>query len=218
MEEPEEIIEPWYKKPLTYVLALFLILLLVLWYFPSQSVKVDPEPSVIPPLSDVLPSEIVLGNRTSRLISQEDFVSFVDPSDPVIKRIATQIASSACASGEIVCQSKALFYFVRDNLDYVRDPVDFEYVEDPKEVLHNGGGDCESGALLLASLQESIGIDAQVVMIPGHAFLRVKLPEAVRRYKQDGDWVYLDWTCSGCAFGEIPLQNRDKKRSYMDVY
>jgi transglutaminase-like putative cysteine protease len=213
MEEVEEQ-EPWYKGPIKWILAVFLALILVMMIIPRYAVKLDPEPRNIPSIEEF--NEIIdveAGNRTTSLI---EAIEFVDASDPVIKQIATKIASQSCEQSR-VCQAKALYYFVRDNIEYVGDPVAKEYIEEPIEVLQSAGGDCESGALALAALEESIGIDAEIVLIPGHAYLRIKLPKALNKYKLDGDWVYLDWTCNNCEFGEIPYQNVNKKASYLEV-
>ena len=205
-EEPE----PWYKGPIRYIIMLFLILLMILWIFPAYAVKLDPEPSRIPLIGEVLPDGFLVINTNF-----DDFASFVRPTDPMIKQIATKIATLSC-DGNKVCHAKAVYYFVRDNIEYVADPVNFEYVEDPTEVLSSEGGDCESGTLLMASLLEAIGVDAELVFIPNHAFLRIRLDKALKRYKV-GDWIYLDWTCSSCRFGEVPLSDKNKHMSYLDV-
>ena len=57
-----------------------------------------------------------------------------------------------------------------------------------------------SGAILLASLLGAIGLDYELVFIPRHVFLKVRLKNALKRYKV-GDYVYLDWTCKNCKFG-----------------
>ncbi len=209
-ETLEEEKEPWYKGPIRYIIMLFLILLLVLWVFPSYSVRLDPEPKMIPSIEEVLPADFVVKDKNFT-----DFASFVNPNDPMIKQIATKIATLSC-DGNIVCHSKAIYYFVRDNIEYVADPVNFEYVEDPTEVLSSQGGDCESGTLLLASLLEAIGVDAELVLIPNHAFLRIRLDKASKRYKT-GDWVYLDWTCNTCKFGELPLADKNKKMEFVNI-
>ena len=209
----EEIIEekePWYRGPVKYIIMLFLILLMVLWVFPSYSVKLDPEPKRIVTINEVLPASFVVENKNF-----SDFRNFIEPNDPIIKQIATKIATLSCDSG-IVCHAKAVYYFVRDNIEYVADPVDFEYVEDPTEVLSSAGGDCESGTLLLASLMEAIGVDAELVFIPNHAFLRIKLDDALKKYKT-GEWIYLDWTCKNCDFGEIPLSDKNKEMRFLGV-
>lgn len=208
-EDFEEPREPWYKGPLKYITAGFLILLLVLWIVPHYGVKLDPEPSGAVGLSD-------LGVIEAEVIESDKIADYIKKNDPKIKNIATFIAASGCESGEKVCQAKAMYYFVRDEIDYVADPIDEEYWESASTVLANGGGDCESGAILLANLLEAIGLDAQLVMVPGHAYARVWLPEALSRYKQD-DWVHLDWTCSGCEFGEVSYKSANWEKRFVEV-
>jgi len=207
--EDFELPEPWYKGPLKYITAGFLILLLVLWIVPHYSVKLDPEPSNIPSLSD-------LGEFEAEIIASTEIGDYIVKDDPTIKNTATFIAASSCESNK-VCQAKAIYYFVRDEIDYVADPLGEEYWESASTVLANGGGDCESGVILMASLMEANGVNTQVVFVPGHAFLRIFLPEALKRYKQGGDWVYLDWTCSNCEFGEVSYRYNDVEKRFVEV-
>lgn len=211
IEEIEEEQQPWYKGPIRYIIMVFLLLLIVLWYFPKESVKLDPEPVRIPAIEEVLPSDFRIGNESVEVKNKNDFYKFIKPNDPVIKQIANKIATISC-DGNQICQAKAIYYFVRNNIEYVADPLLFEYVEDPKEVLYTKGGDCESGNLVLASLLGAIGLNYELVFIPNHVFLRIKLNKALKRYKI-GNWVYLDWTCKKCKFGELPLEDR----RYIDV-
>lgn len=215
-EEAIEEKEPWYKGPIKYILGIFLILLIVLMVLPYYTVKLDPEPKRIASVEEVLFTDVVLSNKSYTLKTRQDFIEFFNPRDPVIKQAANRIVTLGCESGR-VCYAKAIYYFVRDNIQYVSDPVNFEYIEEPKEVLVTKAGDCESGTLLMAALMESIGIDSEIVFITGHAFLRIKLKEALKRYKRD-NYVYLDWTCKSCGFGEIPFQNIDKRKEFLDVY
>lgn len=201
IEEIEQ--EPWYKGPIKYIMMVFLLLLIVLWYFPKESIRLDPEPSRIPSIEEVLPVGFELENRT---IEGNDLYAYIKPNDPVIKQIANKISTLAC-DGNQVCQSKAIYYFVRDNIEYVADPLGLEYFEDPKELLITKGGDCESGTILLASLLGAIGLDYELVFIPRHVFLKIRLDKALKRYKID-DFVYLDWTCETCGFGELPLSDK----------
>jgi len=210
MEEHEEIIEeekdPWYKGPIKYIMMTFLLLIIVLWYFPKESIKLDPEPIKIPTIEEVLPQNFKLENQTIKINTQNDLYSYIKPNDPMIKQIATKIATLSC-DGSQVCQTKAIYYFVRNNIEYVADPLFLEYIEDPKELMITQGGDCESGTLLLSSLLGAIGINYELVFIPSHVFLRIKLNKALKRYKIN-DWVYLDWTCKNCDFGELPLNDK----------
>ena len=201
MEEIGE--EPWYRGPIKYIIMVFLLLIIVLWYFPKESIKLDPEPIMIPSIEEVLPVGFELENKT---VYGENLYAYIKPNDPSIKQIANKIATLSC-DGSKVCQSKAIYYFVRDNIEYVADPLGLEYFEDPKELLVTKGGDCESGTMLLASLLGAIGVDYELVFIPRHVFLKIKLKDALKRYKID-DFVYLDWTCETCGFGEIPLSDK----------
>ena len=212
IENAEEIEkEPWYRGPIKYILGVFLVLIIILMIIPSGVIKISPEPKNIPTLGEVLPPNIQLSNNTP-----QEYNKLVNPTDPIIKQIADKIAASSCAFSR-VCQAKALYYFVRDNIKYVSDPIGEEYLEDPKEVLSTAAADCESGAILLAALEEAIGIDAQLVFIPKHAFVRINLPEARAKHKMEEDYVYLDWTCADCDFGEIPYNNIKSEKRVTDV-
>lgn len=205
-EIPEEIPEPWYKGPIRYIIMVFLLLLIVMWYFPKEAIKLDPNPVRIPTIEEVLPDNFKLGNKTIEIKTHNDFYKYIQPNDPTIKQIANKIATISC-DGNQVCQAKAIYYFVRDNIEYVADPLGFEYVEDPKEALSTKASDCEGGAILLASLLGAIGLDYELVFIPKHVFLKIRLDKALKRYKIN-NYIYLDWTCSNCEFGELPLTDK----------
>ena len=212
MQQDEEIIEEeGWPSPLKIIIGIFLVIIVILMIIPIYSVKLDPEPRDIPSIQDVLPQGVQV-----QKIDSSDFKDFVMPTDPGIKQVATKVATESC-NGNKICQAKALYYFVRDNVEYVADPVGSEYWESGIEVLNSGGGDCESGSLLLASLEEAIGVDSQIVLVTGHAYLRIRLPEALKKYKLDGDWIYLDWTCESCEFGEVPWQTLSKGARYVEV-
>ena len=205
--------ERWYKGPIKYILAVFLILLLIGLIVPYYAIKLDPSPSYIPSLEEVIP-DWNINNYTNIINNKKDYAKFVNPSE--VKIVGDKIVSLSC-DGNKICQAKALYYFVKNNYDYISDPIRKEYVEDPREFLSIGGGDCESGSIALASLFESIGIETQLVFISGHAYLRIYLPQALNRYKINEDWIYLDWTCKNCEFGKIPWKNVKKEAVYLDV-
>ena len=213
MDEIKEEVEEEKRSPLVYILALFLILMLILWIVPYYSVKLDPEPKNIPTKESILPANITAGERNTTLITRNEFLSLLNPNDQLIKQTASKVASQSCSS-EKICQAKAIFYFVRDNFDYVSDPRT-EYVESAREVLATGGSDCDGMAVLLANLEMAIGIETRFVFIPDHVYVQIKLDEAMKKYKTDDGWINLDATCSYCEFGEIPYQNIESKKSYV---
>ena len=209
----EELEEEKGRSPFVYIIALFMVLLLILWIVPYYSVRLDPEPKNIPSKESILPANITVGERNTTLITRNEFLSLLNPNDQLIKQTASKVASQSCSS-EKICQAKAIFYFVRDNFDYVSDPRT-EYVESAREVLATGGSDCDGMAVLLANLEQAIGIETRFVFIPNHVYVQIKLDEAMKKYKTDDGWINLDATCSYCEFGEIPYQNIESKKSYV---
>ncbi len=212
-EEPEH--EPWWRGPVRWMIAIFLLIILVLWMVPQYSVKIDPEPHYIPTLSDVLPSNINTSLTKNNVTSKYDFLELIDPTDPLVKQTADKVAVMGCPANRI-CHAKAIFYFVRDNFNYVSDPTSFEYVKSPRESLAVQGGDCDDAAILLASMLESIGVRTRMVFIPGHVYVQANLAEALKSYKSVEDWIDLDATCKDCRFGEIPFKNILKEKIYAE--
>jgi hypothetical protein len=204
-----------WKKPLRIIGGVLLVLLIILMIIPSYSIRLNPEPDIIPSLNEVMPTEIKVSEKSIKLNSSYDLVDFVDPADPQVKYVANRIVSIAC-DGNQICYAKAIYYFVQQNFQYIPDPNKVEYVEPPIEALASGGGDCESGSIVLASLLEAVGVDAQLVLIKGHAYVRIWLENAPGRYKKDG-WIYLDWTCSECEFGNIPWEDWRTKQVFFEV-
>ena len=200
--------EPFWSSPAKIIIALIISFMLILMVVPYYAVKIDPQPKrditiIIPHIENVSPP----------LSSIEEVVA-LEITQPV-RNTAVQIASKACDQNR-VCYAKALFYFVRDEIRYISDPP-YEYIQHPEETLL-GGGDCEDQAILLYSFMDSIGIYSRIVIIPGHAYLQVYLPDAARKYRDSHGWVSLDPTCAYCDFGEIPIGNADKRTRYILSY
>jgi len=148
--------------------------------------------------------------------SKEDFRQFIVIT-PEIKIIADNIVSTGCTSGDSVCHAKALFYFVRDEFDYVLDPTAYEYVKTAHESFLSKSGDCDDASVLLGTMLKSVGIPSRFVFVPGHVYIEVQLPEAPNRHKQDNGWIVLDGTCSNCGFGELAFRYRNVEKQYVTV-
>lgn len=206
IDEDLEEKETWYRGPIKFIIMMFLLLILVMWIFSNYAVKIDPSPKRIPVLEEVFVQNFEVNISGERnIFVKEDYKELIKPNDPVVKLVADKIVSISC-EGSKVCQAKAIFYFVRDNFQYVSDPNEFEYVKGVRESLVTRTIDCEDGAILLSSLLEAVGIRTRLVFIPRHVYIDIWLPEAAKRYKQQDKWVSLDVTCKNCDFGEIPLK------------
>lgn len=86
---------------------------------------------------------------------------------------------------------RALFFFVRDQIRFVRDMNGIEVLHTPDAVMELGQGDCDDKSILLASLLEAIGHPTRFVAVgftPGeyeHVFVETKLADR---------WIPLDPT------------------------
>lgn len=212
IEDVEEDIEDSWtkfkKSGFKWVLASFLILVFVFSLVPLYFISLDPSPKNIPSLSDVVPSDLSYARINSTVYSDYIIV------DSEIKTIADNIAVSSCPSGSKVCHAKAMFYFVKDNLEYVSDPTAFEYVKTAKESLVNKGGDCDDASVLLSTFLNAVGINTRLVFVPGHVYVEAWIPEARGKYKSEDNWVPMDSTCQYCEFGEISFSSSKQIKSY----
>jgi hypothetical protein len=204
------------SNPFSYLLVLVLILLIIMMVVPFYGIKLDPEPKNIPMLSEVLPYNVEqLSNEFPGLPSESrsNFLKQLVPDNQAIRNTAARIATASCRESD-VCYAKALFYFVRDNIQYVGDPPD-DYLESPFETLMTKGADCDGMAILLANLELAVGIPTRFAFIPGHAFIQVKIDSAPKKYKEKDGWISLDPTCNTCEFGELPYSTMNKQKEFL---
>jgi len=69
--------------------------------------------------------------------------------------------------------------------------------------------------VLLASLLDAIGVQTRLVFIPNHVYVQAYLPEALKKYKFEEDWVNLDATCFNCEFGQITYSVSQSEKKYL---
>lgn len=173
---------------------------------------IHPEPEKPPTLQTIQTFlEPTLENAFSSH-SPEEVKKVINAVQSDIKQVANFIVSQSCPHSDIVCQSKALFYFVRDEIHYVPDDHFHDELENPLTVLKTGGADCEDMAVLLIALQKAIGNETRLVFVPGHAFAQVK----IEGYK-GGKWINLEGTCETCQFGELPTNTGIQKKKYFEI-
>lgn len=197
---------PFYRL-VAIVAAAALILLSIRGYF----LLIHPSPRVELGLEDIqsfLPADFQEPFSSHR---PEEVAVVLNETRDTIKQVANRIASSSCRNGDRVCQTKALFEFVRDEITYVPDPEFHDQLENPLTVLKTGGADCEDMSVLLIALQKAIGNQARLVFVPGHAYAQVKIPN----YKDR--WLNMDATCKTCSFNEVPTDTLLKPKRYFEL-
>ncbi len=207
-EEHEE--EPWYKGPIKIILGVFLILLLLLWLVPHYGIKQNPEPSYTPLLEEMNIPKLTVPETDSNNIRSYIYTT----SD--IKQIADIVVTLSCTETHLVCNAKAIFYFVQKNFKYVNDPLFYEHYKTPQETLTTTALDCDDASILLSSFLRAIGFQTRFVFVPKHVYVQVRIPEAISAYKEDGDWINLDATCQNCKFGEIHYKYAKAEKRYLE--
>lgn len=137
--------------------------------------------------------------------------AWVTPGDPAVTQLVTAattyLASQpAPAPAAMIGYTKATPRAVRDQVDAIFDALRLGYhmryvqasvpysgpgdtsvslqtIKLPAEVLQQRSGMCVELTLLLASAVESIGLHAEIVIIPGHAFLGVAVGSDNSRFE-----------------------------------
>jgi len=200
------------KHPIFSIVALITATALFLLSIQAYFYLIRPEPIDIPSLDDV---SSFLGSEFEKPFSShnvEDVIRVVNDVRDNIKQVANFISAKSCREADRACQSKALFYFVRDEIQYVPDERFHDQLENPITVLKTGGADCEDTAVLLIALQKAIGNRVRLIFIPGHAYAQVSIPD----YRSE-KWINLEGTCSSCKFGELPNTYAIQKKDYHEI-
>lgn len=83
-----------------------------------------------------------------------------------------------------------------------------ERVRMPRESLRHVSANCIDGVVMFASMFENLGMDAEVVLVPGHAYV------AVREAQNSDSFLYIETTMTGRASFEdaVLSANRGMKQ------
>jgi len=208
-----------------FIIGMFLLVIVVSWLIPYYYIGVNPSPIYKPELLEVFNSiqdwDGVKNNYTNYSYENQ-YILLINDGILDTKVIADRVSSLACDYGDNyqICQAKALYYFVQNELDYIPDPVTYDYVKAPMESLASYGGDCDDAAVLLSSMLGAVGIKTRLVFVPRHVYVEAYMPNIPSYYKsyKNENWVTLDATCKNCKFGENVLKNikADKRYLYVD--
>lgn len=124
---------------------------------------------------------------TQRRIGSMQQGAWVGTSDPKhgameIRTLVEKICSGLQA-GDYAGEILACYYWVCQNIRYMRDPHEVELVKEPIVVLRSRSGDCDDASVLLAAMLMAAGNECRFVLIsfnpqkiPSHVFCAVKTP------------------------------------------
>ncbi len=132
--------------------------------------------------------------------------AFVQPNDPVIKDLKGRL-SKALGGLAVNSSDRNSLLFLRTLYDVLRANISYthptgghdqrrrwQHVYHGRDVLRTRAGTCIDLALLYASVAEAVGIDVRLVLVPGHAFPAIRLP-------QSGQLFFVETT--GCGDGTL---------------
>lgn len=119
--------------------------------------------------------------------------AYVSGTDPVMQQLAGGVCgmadgiSAASSDENALLFMKAMHAFVTINEVHYQTPPNFltsgingQHVKYGRDVIRNRAATCVDSAILWGSAFEAVGLDPIIVVIPGHAFPAVRLPESGR--------------------------------------
>lgn len=119
-----------------------------------------------------------------------DVEHYVEPADPLVRDTAVSVVQACPAGVEANSEAWKIWQinrWVAGNISYVSDPRGHNYFAYAHETLNTGGGDCDDFAILLASLYESVGLDAAVASIDTDGDWKIDHMTCLVYYSGDGD-------------------------------
>lgn len=181
------------------ILALIILGAMALWAVPTNIYAPNAKPTRVPSIEEVMLEDMSVPTRPE----EKQMIAYLTTTTNV-KLIAGRIASQTCSDPSEKCYADALYYFVRDNIQYLNDPVD-EYYELPEETLLAQAADCDGHAILLASLMQAVGIQTRFKYTPRHVAVEAWVPtKNVFDKPYVKEWVLYDATCKSCRAGVAP--------------
>jgi hypothetical protein len=144
----------------------------------------------------------------------EFIASWVTPHDARVEQILTQAKelmpgrrlpgyedwkNVAGQEEETRLQARAIYIALqRHRLSYVKSSLTFganpnmsERIRTPRESIQASSANCIDGSVLFASAFENLGMDTVIMLVPGHAYVGVRLAEGSDKY------LYIDTAVTG---------------------
>lgn len=112
-----------------------------------------------------------------------------DKANPAVRGLVEKICSGM-PSGDYAGEALCIYYWVNNNIRYMLDPFDVEFLKQPSRLLAEPTGDCDDMATLIASMLLAAGHRAAFNLasfnnnsVPSHVFAMVMSPKG---------WIPLD--------------------------
>lgn len=136
--------------------------------------------------------------------------------DPIVILTGRDIVRQC--KGDEECESKNIYEWVKNNVNYVQDPADYEQIITPDIAISSiklygyFNEDCDSITVLLGSLLKAVGIPVKIVMIRtsgNNNYNHVYLRALIMNGNNKAEYVNLDATYKQNVYGwEHPGNNK----------
>ena len=137
----------------------------------------------------IRPADDMIWSLHSPWDTESLIAAWVTPNDDVVEQVLSiakerlyNRSLSGYRSSDLMKEIRAIFNSVRKSkVSYVDSHMSFgevgftQRVRLPRESILQKSANCIDGAVLFASLFENIGLEPLIVLIPGHAFVGVRL-------------------------------------------
>jgi RNA polymerase subunit RPABC4/transcription elongation factor Spt4 len=136
---------------------------------------------------------------------------YVTTDETIVTNISSMLYNRSMALGlDDEAKINFVLSFVQ-SIPYIEDEASVsldEYWRFPVETLYDNQGDCEDKSFLFASLMESMGFDAVILIFDSHAAVGVECSGVYGSYYsyEGNKYYYCETTAEGWAIGDIPDQ------------
>ena len=196
------------KNFLFKIISILLIILLLVMIFPTYFIRINARfyynrmDKIKTTIHDIVEHINLTENISFRNFNEFDNFLTTNKGQfelDRIRTISTNIVNTLCSDYDMECYVKALFYFTRDYINYINDPIAREYIQLPTYTLKIKSGDCDDHAVLFSLMLSSIGIKNDFIFTQNHVYNKVYIIK--KGFLKDKQIVRdLDTTCKTCEF------------------
>ena len=129
------------------------------------------------------PSRLIPNARMTDTLAAMKRLASEGKKDLEVRRLVEQLNANV-AEGDYASELLSVYYWVKQNIRYMRDPAGVEMLKTPRKLLETKAGDCDDIATLLAAMYMALGNTVQFAIAsfrPGapafsHVFVEVITP------------------------------------------
>jgi predicted transglutaminase-like cysteine proteinase len=182
--KPKRKIGLWHWVSFGVILGAF-VGLLILGGLACAPDKITPSPSTEDATTG--PSRLPQPSEQKPIMKISEYVESTNPIVRDTAVSAVQHSPRGIEADSEVWKIWQINYWVANNISYVSDPRGHDYSAYAHETLQTRGGDCDDFAILLASMYESVGLDAAIANIDTDDDWKADHMTCLVYYSKDGD-------------------------------